>query len=46
MNRQVPKMPGGFGGFGGFKKGGGVKGKAKIRGAGIERKGLRKAKMR
>ena len=40
MNRQVPKMPGGF------KKGGGVKGKAKIRGAGIERKGLRKAKIR
>ncbi len=40
-----PKPPGGFkkgGTVGGAKK----KGKAKIRGAGIERKGLRKAKMR
>tara|TARA_R100000149_G_scaffold20823_1_gene8001 strand:+ start:469 stop:885 length:417 start_codon:yes stop_codon:yes gene_type:complete len=39
-----PKPPGGFrkgGTVGGAKK----KGKAKIRGAGIERKGLRKAKM-
>ena len=40
-----PKPPGSFkkgGTVGGAKK----KGKAKIRGAGIERKGLRKAKMR
>lgn len=40
-----PKPPGGFG-KGGTVGGAKKKGKAKIRGAGIERKGLRKAKIR